>query len=94
MIPPERIAEWKALAVKATRGDWFHGPAEDTRVMIRGGDRCVTVCRHTAVSEQAINDAAFIAAARQAVPELIGEVERLRDELERINGILGPMIDI
>lgn len=37
-------------------------------------------------------DAEFIAAARSAVPELIAEVERLRDERQRVADTLGPAV--
>lgn len=85
------LAEWSRLASAATPGPWrandasewlttgptwevvFTGPADDP--LVAGED--VALANYV---EQA--DAEFIAAAREAVPALVAEVERLRGDLE------------
>ena len=77
------LAALKALADAATPGPWEAG--EYNRVTADG--RHILKCRdqydgvRLAIHDNAIADAAFIAAARDAVPELIAEVDRLRTEL-------------
>ena len=87
----EEIARWKALAEAATAGPW----EADTHGISGGSISCEKPCgrRQVAASigQAAMFDeradtgevlranAAFIAAARDAVPRLIAEVERLRE---------------
>ena len=76
----ERLAELKALASAASPGPWtFFGPAPHSGfccVLPVGTGRYVATV--TNGSRETVGNAAFIATARQAVPELIAEVERLR----------------
>lgn len=77
------LAALKALADAATPGPWEAG--EYNRVTADG--RHILKCRdqydgvRLAIHDNANADAAFIAAARDAVPELVAEVDRLRAEL-------------
>ena len=92
MITEERMKELKELAEKATPGPWEAGYSHwgqsdvialrhdsiDGHVGLKNGIPFVRVAQH---SEILIKDAEFIAAARQAVPELIQEIERLKREV-------------
>lgn len=116
-ITTEQLAEWRALAEKATEGPWaiescgekgdgsnmigvVFGPDDpDAKSPLSGWidendwadklgepmadpfyrDEEVAECAHRNRNHNA--DAAFIAAARTAVPALIAEVERLREAL-------------
>jgi len=88
MITDEQLQEWGALADAATRGPWstiskFTGPYGEGvgGTAIIGAydsewiDLTIAVCppRNAEMA-----DAAFLVAARTAVPALIGEVERLQ----------------
>ncbi len=81
-MTPARIAELRKLCEEATPGPWRHkAPAhithDGTATMLAG---TIAICTDP-VHPSAKRDAAFIAAARTALPELIAEVERLREEL-------------
>lgn len=81
VIPDDTLAQWQALADAATEADWdidrrpgwglWHvtAPARDGHP---GFSRIV--CDHLSES-----DAAFIASAREAVPQLLAEVAQLRE---------------
>ena len=68
------IAKLRELEAKATRGEWLadeyyvHGPGRSTIAMAFDDDTAGFDC----------DDAAFIAAARNALPALLDEIERLR----------------
>lgn len=79
MIAPEKLAEWKGLAGKATPSPWTI-PDDYTHTLDSAVQECLVQCWSD-------DDAAFIAAARQAVPELVGEVERLRSALVAIASV-------
>ena len=79
-LPDARLAEIEAVEATATKGPWLQtdgwtveGPRADDgcglMVSIDVGDPA---------------DGAFIAMARDAVPELVAEVKRLRAEVERL----------
>ena len=90
IIDDAKLAEWKALAEKATAGPWQHWEADDGHpmVIVEDGTRedgsepiQMTIERVTADGSTfpgRIEDAAFIAASRAMVPALIEEVERFR----------------
>jgi hypothetical protein len=78
MMTDEQLAEWQRLADAATPGPWRY------RGIYVGTDAGLVA------SAELPLHAAFIAASRTAVPALIEEVERLRDEivtkeLQRLN---------
>lgn len=78
-IPAERLAELRALADAASEGPWTAGGP-----YMR--DHEVTIAKHLPMldltwDELGAANAAFIAEARTALPELLAEVERLRVEL-------------
>jgi len=96
MITDEQLKEWRALADAATAGPWDYNASfdgwrtivyfEDTGE-IDDGDKIMRQAgriARTYVDGDKLNpgNAAFIAAAREAVPALIDEVERLRARLE------------
>jgi hypothetical protein len=73
-MTPEQLATWRQLADAATPEPWKSGVGniyKSNGGVLVGG-----------ISEQAHADAAFGAAAREAVPALLDEVERLTAELK------------
>ena len=77
----------KALADAATPGPWE--VEQHSGILCNGTPSTCAVLSSSECdmasfgdSEQALADAAFVAAARAAVPALIAEVERLREELD------------
>jgi hypothetical protein len=78
-VTPERIAELKKLAEAATPGKWLDW---NEWVCLRGGfegpEEIVCTAHLIGEIDQDEKNAAFIAASRTAVPELIAEVERLQ----------------
>jgi hypothetical protein len=91
MIDQKRIDELKALCDQATPGPWELNLAEDGIEVgtVFAVDRplhvvCFMQYYESGNGEPLIDefDAGLIAAARDALPELIAEVERLRTALE------------
>ena len=81
MITQEQLARWRALADAATPGPWEQ-VAESGEWWISGPD----IERHFVIdTTNGVNaqNADFIAAAREAVPALLAEVERLTAEVRR-----------
>lgn len=81
----ERIAELKALCEKATAGPWcgqwvFHALRAVRKHFHDLEDILVKSKVHPTESEA---DCDFIVASRQALPELLAEVERLTNALEQ-----------
>mgnify|MGYP003393624822 CR=1 FL=1 len=76
MIDVDKLAEWRRLAEAATKGPWATG-----RISMPG-EALLAFGRRSLQMPEA--DAVFIAAAREAVPALLDEVERLRKALEAI----------
>ena len=81
----ERLTELRALADAATSGPWKVSDTplapdfENAWVVLEDGRDGL----HAGYDGQfSVADAAFIAASRTAIPELLDEVERLRAELE------------
>ncbi len=83
-ITAEQIAEWKALAEKATEGPWTTGQAGNLRVYGPDGSGVYSgpICEAIRTTQRP--DISFIAASRTAVPALIAEVEKLRQALRKI----------
>lgn len=87
MIDDTRLAELRALADDATAGPWWGGGNNRRRDAIglvgrtsdRGTGNAIAVLN--GIGMDRVADAAFIAASRTAVPELLDEIERLRAEL-------------
>lgn len=80
MIGDKQLAEWRRLAEAATPGPWErrrnrHPNTNGTSWGWVEGTGFTWDCSHVAGAER---DAAFISAARTAVPALLDEVERLR----------------
>lgn len=64
-------AEMRKMMSMATGGPWDTGIASDTRVCVRDQGSCITICRHTAVSGQAIANRDLIVAMRNHLPALL-----------------------
>lgn len=80
MFTKERIAELRALCDGATEGPWEHVFNEDESwETVRCADSLVAKVDSEYSFEQDAKDAQFIAAARTALPELLDEVERLKN---------------
>ena len=87
----EHLEQWRALADAATPGPWL--PSHNVDAPSDGnwepdnperegrGEGPTLVGTYRDVKAWAEADAAFIAAARDAVPALLAEVDRLRAEL-------------
>jgi hypothetical protein len=82
-ITREELDRWKQLAEAATAGPWEAQLIDDTahEIWIEGsGFYCRRYPPHTYKPErlrELLSNAEFIAAARDAVPRLVAEVERL-----------------
>lgn len=88
MIDDATLAQWERLCANATEGpwEWTYDGSSDWRVF-HGEDRDVvdTICglyRYHAVD---CPDAVFVAAAREAVPQLIQEVRRLQKRMDELD---------
>lgn len=82
-MSPERLKELRALAEAATPGPWhIDGPNADD--VVAEVSSLTVVPRTNGMLCAPRYDAAFIAASRSAVPELLDEVERLRESLRNI----------
>jgi hypothetical protein len=75
-IAPQQLNTWKQLASAATPGPWqVDSTAQGPAVIVDADEYVCTTWEDSEFDQEA--DAAFIAAAREAVPALIAEVERL-----------------
>ena len=82
-MTPEKIAELTALCEKAAPGPWRVGPVDDTRVEDAAGNEVAQIdgdYNQPDTWPQMEANAAFIAAARTALPELLAEVTRITRE--------------
>ena len=84
MIPKEKIEDWKQLCKQATPGPYIeffsHGKVSALMPAGRPGEIC-------SFGEDAVvpnRDARFYRTAREAVPALIEEVEKLRARVEEL----------
>lgn len=89
MLTDERLAEIEARCNAATPGPWdsctaICGSGDSAIIAPIHGRSCVLALVYAEVDEQgkdvvrSMRDAAFIAAARTDVPDLLAEVRRLR----------------
>lgn len=90
-MTPARIAELRALCAAATPGPWeVDGDGRDIcgftdRLGAANGQSPYEITENNGfMRNDMAADAAFIAAARTALPEAIDEIERLRAALVRI----------
>lgn len=97
-MTPERLAAIKARADAATPGPWKTGEDDFTKHTIYAAkDRATIIVQRRDDSDmfwnsiiplkQTFSDAAFIAHAREDVPALLEEVERLRKQLDGLKKI-------
>lgn len=97
MIDQKRLDEIMARCAAATVGPWTIRRDFADRIDsigTEGGRDAVTWFAEYADSaylQVEETDAAFIAAARQDIPDLLVEVERLRSELQAKDGLIGSL---
>lgn len=99
MITPEQLEEWKRLAYEASIGPWIVEAGNYSgndwligSIYLGTGNDMKNYSVHittdhvhaSQVGGGAAEDAAFIAASREAVPALIAEVDRLNAEIARL----------
>lgn len=89
-MTPEQLAALKALADAATPGPWEE-VAESGEWWITGPDIYNDAVMTTNASEISQADADFICAAREAVPALLAEVERLRADNADLRAALSAL---
>lgn len=88
-MTPERRAEYRRLADAATPGPWEWSHLLNPNGLLSGDCEVIAILpEHTCSLEMLEADAAFIAASRTAVPELLDEVERL----EALNASLKTLV--
>lgn len=82
-LTAEQLAEIKARAEAATPGPWKRFRMD--RFSINNEPLEKHIC---GVSQESEHDAAFIAHAREDIPALLAEVERLRKQLDGLKKIV------
>lgn len=88
MITPEDLAKWQELCTAATPGPWVYKTSEFGEYTDSGfREERIVAPEGDFVLADACNlydtDAAFIAAAREAMPRLIAEVQRCHSLLKK-----------
>jgi hypothetical protein len=81
-VTDEKTKRLRALCEAATPGPWTHDYDGEQGYAVRGPSDGQTVC----IGYE--EDAAFIAAARTALPEVIDELERLRARILELEGLV------
>ena len=79
-ITKEQLAEWQRMTEAATEGPWrlmWDYTRYGCPIFMKDGDS-------SAPKDWAEADRGFIATAREAVPALLAEVERLQGDLQRL----------
>jgi hypothetical protein len=89
----EELRLWKDVATNATRGPWETGdpyqhPLNWYNASESNEQLAVYGMGMEVASTQLVQDAAFIAASREAMPALIDEVRRLRAERDALRTAL------
>lgn len=90
MISEKQLVEWERLANEATDGPWVYGEnnCDVYDVYSEHDPEDVDAVCSDMLFPNSKNDAAFIAAAREAVPRLIAEVRRLQDRCDTLEDML------
>lgn len=92
MMTESRLAEIEACANKATVGKWVAGRMDMESYTLTEGPFKQVYCGEDIVARGEGDDcrpnAAFVALARSAVPELIAEVRRLQAEAKNLYRII------
>lgn len=91
-ITEDQLAKWTALCDAATPGPWKHGPESHGVYNPNMGSPLVV----KPIVDEARNpdDAAFIAAARTAMPTLIAALREARERHERLLGGFGDLQEL
>ena len=80
----EKLKELELLCEKAEGGLWICGSSDIAHARVNVVRRDFEKGSFTVAGNCRQSDAKFIAASRQALPELIAEVRRLREAMEKI----------
>jgi len=86
MISAKQLAEWNALADNAMSGPWItiEDSPQDQVVIFQHGKTTFEIATIDLDGPAGHSEAYFMAEAREAVPALIDEIERLHFVLARI----------
>ena len=96
MVTPEELKRLRELCDAATGGEWQRyghigsGSLARVRAIVGKCERTHREMFQDVPSDG--NDAAFIAAARTALPALLDEVERLKAELAKVREVIDARI--
>lgn len=82
-MTPERIAEIRARIAAASEGEWRYFPDDSSVCAMDGVIPCGIADLSNNSADEPDPDGAFIAHARQDVPDLLADNERLCAEMER-----------
>jgi molybdopterin converting factor small subunit len=91
MISNDKLIRWRQVASRATPGVWTSIIKDDGSLLVNFGDQCNGFARDLYfgdledVDGEDIANSEFIAESRAAIPELLDEVESLRQELNAAN---------
>lgn len=84
-VTDQQLAQWERLAKEAAPGPWKQNGDTGQVIQTQRSDLpALEIVDTTQNANRGIENARFIAAARQAVPDLAAEVRRLREEVERL----------
>lgn len=94
-LTPERETEIRNFEQAATPGPWCTDSWEiyQGTEYVAGAEWIGETCRGATTAAQDRADAAFVAAARSAVPELLAEVKRIRAELAAAKAGMQLLVD-
>lgn len=87
----EKLNEIKERAEKATSGPWRMAFGANYELAVRELDGGKFIAD---IDYESTNDAAFIAHAREDIPALVSEVERLQTRLDECEGLLSWAHDV
>lgn len=92
MLTDDRKTELRALCDAATPGPWEWSHLLNPNGLLSGDCEVIAILpEHTCSLEMLEADAAFIAASRTAVPEILDEVERLQSRNARLVALVRRM---
>lgn len=95
-MTPEELKAIQDRVILVGTGEWFYnfapGCIQPHSVMYKTRNGMSAICSTTYANESSRNDAEFIAHARQDVPALLNEVEKLNLQLREITAYVDKLI--